>query len=43
MYRWNSAITAGLWESISHLEVALRNTRSDSQRVTAGLAGRGPD
>lgn len=25
LYRWNAAITAGFWEPIGHLEVALRN------------------
>lgn len=29
LYRWNTEITGALWETIGHVEVALRNTLAD--------------
>lgn len=36
LYRWNAAISAALWQPLSHLEIALRNALAD--RLAARLA-----
>jgi hypothetical protein len=33
LYRWNASVTAGFWEPIGHLEVALRNALSTQLAV----------
>lgn len=36
LYRWNTEITGAMWETVGHLEVALRNTLADRLAVRHG-------
>jgi hypothetical protein len=40
LYRWNAAVSAAFWPSLSHVEVALRNSMSDSLAARHGRLGR---
>jgi hypothetical protein len=40
LYEWNAAMTGAMWETIGHVEVALRNALSDRLSVRHALLGR---
>lgn len=40
LYRWNAAVSAALWTSLGHVEVALRNAMNDSLVARHARLGR---